>query len=136
MKVLLIGGTGLVSTPITRFLLERGDDVTLYNRGVHEARILAGAKRILGDRRDYASFEAQMAEAGRFDCVIDMVCYVPEEARSAMRAFRGRIGQLIFCGTVDVYSRPEPPRGRGGGQAERDRGPRRPDTPRGRQGEP
>jgi len=106
MKILIIGGTGLISTPITHYLVERGDDVTLYNRGMSEARIPGGPKRILGDRRDYASFEAQMAEVGSFDCVIDMVCYVPEEAESAIRAFKGRIGQFIFCGTVDVYTKP------------------------------
>jgi len=33
MKILIIGGTGLISTAITRFLLERGDDVTHFNRG-------------------------------------------------------------------------------------------------------
>ena len=30
MRVLIIGGTGLISTAITRFLIERGDAVTLY----------------------------------------------------------------------------------------------------------
>ena len=33
MKVLIIGGTGLISTAITQCLIERGHDVTLYNRG-------------------------------------------------------------------------------------------------------
>lgn len=46
VKVLIIGGTGLISTSITRPLLERGDDVTLYNRGKSEARIPEGAKTI------------------------------------------------------------------------------------------
>src|SRR5581483_8115146 len=68
LKILIIGGTGLISTAITRQLLERGDDVTLYNRGKSEVRIPAGAKTIQGDRKDYAAFEAQMAEAGSFDC--------------------------------------------------------------------
>ena len=47
-----------------------------------------------------------MQEAGTFDCVIDMVCYLPEEAESAIRAFKGRTGQYIFCSTVDVYTKP------------------------------
>ena len=33
MRVLIIGGTGLISTALTRALIARGDDVTLYNRG-------------------------------------------------------------------------------------------------------
>lgn len=106
MKILIIGGTGLISTAITRQLLERGDDVTLYNRGKSEARIPAGAKTIQGDRKDYTKFEAQMAEVGAFDCVIDMVGYAPEDAESVVRAFKGRIGHFIFCSTVCVYGGP------------------------------
>jgi nucleoside-diphosphate-sugar epimerase len=103
---LIIGGTGLISTAITGFLVERGDNVTLYNRGKTEPRIPLGPKSIIGDRKDYAAFESQMAEAGSFDCVIDMVCFVPEDAESVVRAFEGRIGQLVFCSTASVYSRP------------------------------
>jgi hypothetical protein len=47
-----------------------------------------------------------MAEVGRFDCVIDMICYKPGDAGSVVRAFRGQVGQLIFCSTVDVYTKP------------------------------
>jgi nucleoside-diphosphate-sugar epimerase len=106
MKILIIGGTGLISTPISRMLLERGDELTLYNRGQREARIPTGARLISGDRTDHAAFEAQVAAAGPFDCVIDMVCYRPAEAESLARAVRGRARQLIFCSTVDVYARP------------------------------
>jgi nucleoside-diphosphate-sugar epimerase len=106
MKILIIGGTGLISTAITRELIERGEEITLYNRGQTEARVPAGANYLHGDRKDYAAFEAQMAEAGSFDCVIDMICFLPEEAESAIRAFKGRVGQFIFCSTVDVYNRP------------------------------
>jgi len=106
MRILIIGGTGLISSAITRFLIERADDVTLYNRGISEPRHPRRVKRIPGDRTDHTAFEAQMAKAGPFDCVIDMVCYVPEDAESAIRAFRGRTGQYVFCSTVDVYTRP------------------------------
>lgn len=106
MKVLIIGGTGLISTAITRYLVERGDDVTIYNRGKQKADIPDEVKRMVGDRRDYATFEAQMAGAGTFDCVIDMIGFVPEETESDVRAFRGRTGQFIFCSTIDVYTKP------------------------------
>ena len=106
MRVLIIGGTGLISTAITRFLVERGDDVVLYNRGQTEADIPEGYDTITGNRKDYAAFEAQMAEAGDFDAVIDMIGFVPADIESAIRAFRGCIGQFIFCSTVDVYTKP------------------------------
>lgn len=106
MKILIIGGTGLISTPLTHFLLERGDDVTLYNRGATPSRVPASAKVIVGDRQQYAAFEDQMREAGTFDCVIDMVGYDPQDGESVLRAFKGRVGQFIFCSTVDVYQKP------------------------------
>jgi nucleoside-diphosphate-sugar epimerase len=106
MKLLIIGGTGLISTPLTHFLLERGDNVTLYNRGVTPSRVPPSTKVLYGDRQDYTAFEKQMHDAGHFDCVIDMVGYDPGDAESVVRAFRGRIGQLIFCSTVDVYRKP------------------------------
>ena len=106
MNTLIVGGTGLISAAITRYLVARGDDVTLYNRGQREAVLSGDVKRIVGDRTDTTRFEAQMAEAGSFDCAIDMVCFTPGEAASAIRAFRGRVGQVIFCSTVDVYTKP------------------------------
>ncbi len=106
MRVLIIGGTGLISTAITRFLSARGADVLIYNRGQREAEIPETVTRIMGDRRDYAAFEAQMDALTPLDCVIDMVCYQPEEAESAVRAFGGQVDQYIFCSTVDVYTKP------------------------------
>lgn len=106
MKILIIGGTGLISTSISKQLLERGDSVTLYNRGKSEVRFSEGASFLHGDRKEYAKFEAQMLEAGTFDCVIDMVGYVPEDAESVIRAFKGRVGHFIFCSTVCVYGGP------------------------------
>ncbi len=105
MKVLIIGGSGLISTAITRQLLARGDAVTLYNRGRTPLRVESAVQTIHGDRTDFAALEAQMA-AGSYDCVIDMVCYRPAEAESAVRAFVGRTDHYIFCSTVDVYTKP------------------------------
>jgi nucleoside-diphosphate-sugar epimerase len=66
MKVLIIGGTGLISTPITRMLWERGDDVTLYNRAKRQPELLAGVRQMIGDRTEHAAFEAQMQAAARW----------------------------------------------------------------------
>jgi len=106
MRVLIIGGTGLISTAITRELAARGDEVILYNRGLTQAPLPAGVYTIVGDRKEYAAFEAQMAEAGRFDCVVDMVAFLPQDVQSALRAFRGHTAQYLFCSTVDVYTKP------------------------------
>jgi nucleoside-diphosphate-sugar epimerase len=105
VKILIIGGTGLISTAITKFLVKRGDDVTIYNRGKQDADI-PEVKKIIGDRKNYPLFETQMKDAGHFDCVIEMIGFVPEEVESDVRAFSGRTSQFIFCSTIDVYTKP------------------------------
>lgn len=105
MKVLIIGGTGLISTAVTRLLVDRGEDVTVYNRGIREERLPENVERIVGDRKDFDRFESQMKDAGKFDCVIDMICFAPEDAESAIRAFRGRTEQYIFCSTTEVFKK-------------------------------
>ncbi len=105
MKILIIGGTGLISTAIVNRLAIRGDDVTVFNRGVTEKRISSKVKTIIGDRWNYKEFENRMKDHS-FDAVIDMVAYDPENARSVLRAFKGRVKQIVVCSTVCVYGGP------------------------------
>jgi nucleoside-diphosphate-sugar epimerase len=106
MRILVIGGSGLISTAITRKLLDRGDEVVLFNRGQAEPPGLERANRILGDRYDPSGFTAAIRNAGTFDCVIDMICYEAKDARSLVEAVGGRTPHVIFCSTVDVYAKP------------------------------
>lgn len=105
MKVLVIGGTGLMSTFIVQQLLDRGDTVSVFNRGQSEKRFHGTVEEIRGDRWQYPAFEAEMT--GRsFDAVVDMVAFHPDNAFSILRAFRGRVKQLVVCSTVCVYGGP------------------------------
>src|SRR5580692_3848733 len=106
MRILLIGGTGLISTPIARKLLAQGEEVVLFNRGAAEAPGLKSASRIVGDRYDSAAFVNAVREAGTFDCVVDMIGYEPRDAESLVAAVQGRSPHLVFCSTVDVYAKP------------------------------
>ena len=101
-RVVIVGGTGNISTSITRLLLDQGYDVTCFNRGVtHAEPIPSGARILLGDRNDREAFEATM-RAERFDYAIDMICYNGEDARSDVRAFEG-VRQLVYTSTACVY---------------------------------
>ncbi len=106
MKTLIIGGSGLISTAITRQVVDRGDDLILYNRGHTPLRVDGDTITVIrGDRTDYARFEDQLAALGPLDSVIDMVCFDPTEAESAIRACQGRVEQYIFCSSVTVYNK-------------------------------
>ncbi len=102
MKVLIIGGTGLMSSGIVKALQARGADLTVFNRGRTDDR-LGAVRRRQGDRNDCAAFERTMAGAGNWDVVIDMICFRPDQAESALRAFTGRCGHFLLCSTVCTY---------------------------------
>lgn len=50
MRVLIIGGSGIISTGITRLLVERGDEVALYNREQRASQVENGCEAITGAR--------------------------------------------------------------------------------------
>jgi len=108
MKVLLVGGTGLISTGIVEHLRVRDADITLFNRGQRPGNA-DGLRVIVGDRNVPAEFEERLARE-RFDVVIDMICFSPAQAEASVRAFAGRTEQLIFCSTVCTYGIDIPPR--------------------------
>jgi nucleoside-diphosphate-sugar epimerase len=103
MKVLIIGGTGLISTGIVKALKGRGADITVFNRGKTDDRLGRDVRHLQGNRDDFGAFEGAMAGAGAWDVVIDMICFRPDQAESAFRAFAGRCGHFIFCSTVCTY---------------------------------
>lgn len=107
MDVLVLGGTGLISTAIVRQLTDHGHRVTTYTRGETAATLPATVRQLHGDRNDTAAFQRTMG-AESPDCVIDMICFTGAQAKQTVAAFKNRIDRLIFCSTVDVYERPPP----------------------------
>jgi nucleoside-diphosphate-sugar epimerase len=103
MKVLIVGGTGLISAGIVKHLLARKAEITVFNRGKRDASAHAGIRQITGDRNDEAAFENAFADE-RFDAVIDMICFKSKQAESSVRAFAGRCDHFIFCSTVCTYA--------------------------------
>lgn len=102
MKVLILGGTGLISSGIVKSLKARKAQITVFNRGKTDDRLGEGVEHLSGDRNDFKAFEAAMA-GSTWDAVIDMICFGKDTAESDVRAFAGRTGHLIFCSTVCTY---------------------------------
>jgi nucleoside-diphosphate-sugar epimerase len=104
MDVLIIGGTGLISTGIARQAVDAGHDVTALHRGETDADLPDAVSHVHGDRNDDDRL-AEVADDVDPEVVIDMVCFAPGQAESAVEAFDG-VEQFVFCSTVDVYHRP------------------------------
>jgi nucleoside-diphosphate-sugar epimerase len=106
VRILVIGGTGLMGSAIVRQLVDGGSDVTVVSRSATGGPLPSSVFRLVVDRRDLSAFSSIMAGSGTWDAVIDTACYLPGEAQSAVRAFGGRTAQYVLASTVDVYRRP------------------------------
>ena len=104
MKVLFVGGTGLISSACTRLAVERGVELFLLNRGSHPDRAL-GATLIVADLRDEGA--VQQALAGyRFDAVVDWVAFTPDDVERDLRLYRDRTDQFVVISSASAYRKP------------------------------
>lgn len=106
MKVLFIGGTGIISSACSKLAIERGFDLYLLNRGQTTKRpIPVGARVLHGDIRDPESIKAAMGQQD-FDVVVDWIAFTPEQVETDLSLFGGRTGQYIFISSASVYQTP------------------------------
>jgi nucleoside-diphosphate-sugar epimerase len=105
MKVLFIGGTGTISSACSQLAVERGIDLTLFNRGETERPIPAEARVLHGDVRDRESVESALGD-GAFDVVVNWIAFTPDQVEADIDFFRGRTGQYVFISTASVYQKP------------------------------
>lgn len=105
MKVLFIGGTGIISSACSRLALERGIDLYLLNRGTSTRPVPAGAHVLNGDIRDPNAARAALADHS-FDAVVDWVAYTPQHVETDLDLFRSRTGQYVFISSASAYQTP------------------------------
>lgn len=107
MRVLFIGGTGVISSACAELALARGIELTLLNRGKSAGHhpVPAGAEVITADIRDRQAAEAALA-GRRFDAVVNWVAFTPDHIETDLALFRGRTGQYVFISSASAYQRP------------------------------
>ena len=104
MKVLFIGGTGLISSACTRLAVERGVDLFLLNRGRDPDRA-RGAVTLVADLRDETAVARSLA-GHRFDAVVDWMAFTPDDVERDFRLFTGRTDQFVFVSSASAYLKP------------------------------
>jgi nucleoside-diphosphate-sugar epimerase len=105
MKILFIGGTGIISTASTALAAERGMDVTLLSRGQHKSQLPAGVKTLIADVNDPALI--QKLERESFDAVVDWIAFTPADIERDLKLFRGRTRQFVFISSASAYQKPQ-----------------------------
>ena len=103
MKALFIGGTGNISTPVSRLAVSRGIELYHINRGNREP--IPGVKSLKADIGHAG--EARKALAGhRWDVVVNWIAYTPDDIRRDFELFEGSSRQYIFISSASAYQKP------------------------------
>jgi nucleoside-diphosphate-sugar epimerase len=105
MRVLFIGGTGIISTACTRLAVERGIEITLLTRGQHVTELPIGVRTITADIDDPEATAVALANS-TFDAVVDWIAFTPAHVERDLELFRGRAGQYIFISSASAYQKP------------------------------
>jgi nucleoside-diphosphate-sugar epimerase len=120
MKILCIGGTGTISTAISRRILELGWELYLLNRGNRNQDILGGRNfpgkltEITCDinTEDEAAAAAKLqscldsAKAPKFDAVADFIAFSQAQVERDYRLFEGLTKQYLFISSASAYQKP------------------------------
>lgn len=99
MKVLIIGGTRFVGRHLVTAALERGHEVTLFNRGTQSSPF-TNVETISGDRnRDLDKLQGR-----RWDAVMDTCGYLPRAVKAAAETLSGSVARYVFISSQSAYA--------------------------------
>jgi nucleoside-diphosphate-sugar epimerase len=106
LKILFIGGSGIISTSCVREAVRQGHDVTVLNRGTSRLRRQPEeVTRLTADSNDPDSVRRAVGDL-HYDAVVNWVNFVPEQVRRDIDLFAGRCGQYVFISSASAYQTP------------------------------
>jgi len=107
MKILMIGGTGIISSACSELIVQRGMDLTILNRSVStKFSIPEGARQLVGDIHADPARLAELLHGQHFDAVVDWVAYTAPDVEHDIRVFSGITDQFVFISSASAYQKP------------------------------
>ena len=107
MKILFIGGTGIISSACSDLAVARGHELFMVNRSV--SKKLSAPEGTTIFQADIYQDEARVAKLigdHHFDAVVDFRAYHPHDIERDLRLFRGRTDQFVFISSASAYQKP------------------------------
>jgi nucleoside-diphosphate-sugar epimerase len=105
MKILFIGGTGIISTAVSKLLIEQGHTLYLLNRGNRNEVIPQGVISLVADINDEQQVAGLIKEL-EWDVVADFIAFVPAHLERDYRLFAGKTKQFVFISSASAYQKP------------------------------
>jgi nucleoside-diphosphate-sugar epimerase len=104
MKVLFIGGTGIISTTVSRQAVAAGFDLYLINRGIR-GTAPPGSHSLTADI-DHPENLRAVLQGLQFEVVVNWIAYTPQDIERDLALFKGRVSQYIFVSSASAYQKP------------------------------
>jgi 2'-hydroxyisoflavone reductase len=101
VRILVLGGTLFLGRHLVEAGLERGHDVTLFNRGRTGPDLFPGVELLRGDRD---AGDLQALRGRRWDAVVDTSARVPRWVRDAAGLLAGAVEHYAFVSSISVYA--------------------------------
>jgi 2'-hydroxyisoflavone reductase len=100
MKLLVLGGTKFLGRHVVETALARGDEVTIFNRGLHNAELFPEVEKLRGDRDG----GLDVLRGRRWDAVVDPSGYVPRVVRASAEVLADAVDFYVFISSISVYA--------------------------------
>jgi 2'-hydroxyisoflavone reductase len=100
VKLLILGGTKFLGRATVDSALERGHEVTLFNRGETNAELFPEAEKLRGDRTE----DLSVLRGREWDAVLDSAGYIPAVVGASAEALAGATPYYLFVSSVSVYA--------------------------------
>ena len=104
VRALFIGGTGMISSAVSRAAIDAGFELHVLNRGAHSAPP-TGARALTADIHRIDDVREALGDL-EFDVVVDWIAYTPDDVERDLELFSGRTGQYVFVSSASVYEKP------------------------------
>jgi len=104
LKVLFIGGTGNISTSVSKLCVERGIDLYLLNRGTRKVEI-KGVKILSADISNINEVSSVLKDHN-WDAVVNWIAFNESDIDRDLNLFRNKTKQYIFISSASVYQKP------------------------------
>lgn len=107
MKILFIGGTGVISSACSELALARGHELFLVNRSVSKKISVPEEATVL--QADVHTEEERLAKLfadHHFDAVVDYIAFTVDDIERDLRLFRGKTDQFVFISSASAYQKP------------------------------
>jgi len=105
LKILVLGGTGLIGPPMVAHALARGHEVTLFNRGKTNSHLFTELEKLKGDRNDdLSALEAEVKSGRRWDAVVDNTASIPRWVTASAGLLADSADYYLYTSSISAYA--------------------------------